>query len=125
MSRKTFVSNIVMMYPQISLSELYSMKNKKDNIKTGTFNVILEKCHKKIKHIASQGGLSVFYEIPYVLLGYPLYDINECIEYIVNALRKNGLLVQILPYPNNNTIYISWKPTDVKTRQQLISSKFP
>lgn len=112
-------------YPQLSLSELYSMKNKKDKKKYDTFNIILEKCHSKIKHIASQGGLNIFFEIPYVLLGYPLYDINVCIEYIVDALRQNGLLVQILPHPNQNTIYISWRPTDVNVKKQLTSSKFP
>lgn len=111
------------MYPQISISELYQLKNKRDKIKTNTFNVILEKCHLKIKNIAEHGGMNIFYEIPYVLLGYPLYNINECIEYIVDALRKNGMLVQILPKPNNNTLYISWKPSDVSMKKQLQSSK--
>jgi uncharacterized protein YijF (DUF1287 family) len=109
--------------PQISIADLYSMKNKKDKIKITTFNVIIEKCHTKIKTIAQQGGMNVFYEIPYVLLGYPLYDINECIDYVIESLRKNTLLVQILPHPNNNTIYISWKPDDVSARKQLTSSK--
>jgi hypothetical protein len=112
-------------YPQISISELYSMKNDKDKKKYDTFNIILQNCHAKIKKIASQGGLNLFFEIPYVMWGHPLYDINVCVEYIVDALRKNGLLVQILPYPNQNTIYISWSPTDVKPRKQLTSSKFP
>ena len=112
--------------PQISIADLYSMKNKKDKIKTNTFNVIIEKCHSKIKHIAQQGGMEVFYEIPYVLIGYPLYNITECIDYVVDSLRKNGLLVQILPHPNDTTVYISWKPTDVpggSSRKQLTSSK--
>jgi hypothetical protein len=113
-------------YPQISISELYTLKNKREKIKTNTFNAILDKCHKKIKSIASQGGQCMFFEIPFVLWGdYPLYDMNECMEYVVEALRKNGLLIQILPYPNHNTIYISWKPSDVKIRKQLTSSKYP
>ena len=110
------------MPPQLSIAELYSMKNKKDKIKLNTFNIIIEKCHAKIKHIAAQGGMNVFYEIPFVMLGYPLYDIYECVEYIVKSLRDNGLLVQILAHPNHNTIYISWKPTDVSTRKQLTST---
>lgn len=111
------------MNPQISISELYSLKNKKDKIRTNTFNLILEKCHIKIKYIASQGGMNLFYEIPFVMVGYPLYNIEECIQYVVEALRKNGLLVQILPHPNNNTLYISWKPADVTIRKEL-PSKF-
>ncbi len=111
------------LYPQISLAELYDMKKGKDKIKINTFNDILGKCHKKIKIIASQGGMTIFFEIPYIVLGYPLYDIYECVDYIVNALRNNGLLVQILPHPNNNTIYISWKPMDVEVKKQLTTSK--
>lgn len=112
------------MPPQISISELYSIKNKKDKIKTNTYNVILEKCHQKIKHIALQGGMNIFYQVPFVMFGYPLYDITDCIQYIVDALRTNGLLVQVLPHPNHNTIYISWQPSDINTRKQLTSSKY-
>lgn len=112
------------MQPQISLSELYSMKSKKDKIKINTFNVILEKCHTKIKKIAEQGGMNLFYEIPHFLLGYPLYDIKDCIEYMIESLRTSGFLVQTLPKPNNYTIYISWKPTDVKQKKSLMSSRF-
>jgi len=111
------------MYPLISLSELYQLKNKKDKIKTNTYNVILEKCHSKIKRIAEHGGMNIFFQVPFVMIGYPLYDINDCIDYIVKALRKNGLLVQIMSKPNNNTIYISWKPTDVNTKKQLQTSR--
>lgn len=100
------------------------MKNKRDTKKNQIFILIIEKCHTKIRKVAEQGGMNVFYEIPPILLGYPLYNINECIEYVVDALRKNGLLVQILPHPNNFTIYISWKPTDIKEKKQLTTSKF-
>lgn len=113
------------MPPRLSLADLYALKNKKDKIKTNTFNVIIEKCHTKIKNIAEQGGMNIFYEIPRFLLGYPLYDIDQCLEFVVDALRQNGLLVQILPFPNNYTIYVSWKPTDVKNRKQLTMSKYP
>jgi hypothetical protein len=110
------------MPPQLSIAELYTMKNNKDKIKINSFNVIIEKCHAKIKSIAAQGGMNVFYEIPFIMLGYPLYDIYECVDYVVKSLRDNGLLVQILGHPNHNTIYISWKPSDVSTRKQLTSS---
>lgn len=113
------------MTPTISIAELYSMKNKKEKIKTMTFDIILEKCHSKIKSIASQGGMNIFFEIPYLMIGYPLYNINDCVNYIVDELRKNGLMVQILPKPNENTIYISWQPKDVNLKKQLTSSKHP
>ncbi len=109
--------------PYLSIAELYNLVNKKDKIKHNTFNHIIEKCHNKIKTIASQGGMDVFYQIPYVVYGFPLYNIDDCIEYIVSKLRENGFLVQILPYPNSDTLYISWKPSDTKIPKQLKSSK--
>lgn len=114
------------MQPQISITDLYSLKKKKDRMKAQTFNLIIERCHKKITTIASQGGENIFFEIPYIMLGYPLYNIDDCVEYVVLALRNNGLLVQILPHPNNHTLYISWKPCDVNNtgpKKQLTSSR--
>lgn len=104
------------MPPQISLTELYSIKNKRELSKHSTYDKIIELCHEKIKKIALTGGMNIFYEVPYIIIGLPLYDINMCVEYVVNSLRKNGLLVQILPYPNNNTLYISWSPNDVNIK---------
>jgi hypothetical protein len=104
------------MPPQISLTELYSIKNKRELSKHSTYDKIIELCHEKIKKIALTGGMNIFYEVPYIIIGLPLYDINLCVEYVVNSLRKNGLLVQILPYPNNNTLYISWSPSDVNIK---------
>ena len=106
--------------PFISLSELYSLKNKKDASKNNIFNIIIEKIHNKIKNIAKEGGMNIFYEIPTFIIGQPLYKINDFIEYIVINLKKNGFLVQILPYPNTTTIYISWKINDTKNLKQLL-----
>ena len=62
--------------------------------------------------------MNIFFEVPYIVIGLPLYDINICINYIVECLRKNGLLVQILPIPNDNIIYISWNPFDINIKNK-------
>lgn len=107
------------MAPQISLNALYEMKNKKDKIKNNTFDEIIEKCHKKIKKTATSGGQCIFFEIPYVLIGKPLYKIEDSINYIYNALNKNGLYVKVLNHPNINILYISWAPVDVSKKKLL------
>lgn len=105
------------MPPQISITELYEINKKKELSKHVSYDKVIEMCHKKIKKIALAGGMNVFFEIPYIIIGLPLYNINNCIEYVVNSLRKNGLLIQVLAYPNNNTIYISWSPSDVNIKK--------
>jgi hypothetical protein len=105
------------MPPQINLNELYQLKKKKDSCKIKSFDHILELCHKRIRNIAGYGGLNTFYEIPGMLLGFPLYNIHECMDYLVEKLRKNGFLIQILPPPHICVIYISWDPNELKPKK--------
>ena len=108
------------MPPSISLYELYEIKKNKDKVKNVAFDEILKRCHVKIKNIAKAGGMNIFYEIPYMLIGFPLYKINLCIDYIIIQLRKNGLLVQQLPEPNKNILYISWSPDDINPQKKKL-----
>lgn len=100
----------------ISLSELYDMKKKKETHRTRSFDHIMGLCHRRIRNIASYGGMNCFYEIPGVLLGFPLYRLDECTEYVVDKLRSTGFLVQLVPPPQVGVIYISWDPQEIKPR---------
>lgn len=102
------------MPPFIKLQELYVLKQKKDNIKKVSYDRIIELCQRRIRNIASHGGQNTFYEIQGILIGYPLYNINDCRDYVVDFFRKNGFLVQILPPPHICVLYISWDPNDLK-----------
>ena len=101
------------MTSKLSLYDLYEIKKKKDAKLNDAFNIILNSCHKKIKTISEKGGQSLYYTIPPIIIGYPLYNYSTCMNYIISELKKSGLYVAILPEPNNNNIYISWKLEDV------------
>jgi len=101
------------MPPQINLNELYSMQRRKTITCHVCFDKILEICHRRIRTVASHGGLNTFFEIPGMLVGYPLYNIFESCDYVVKALRKNGLFVQILQPPHVGVLYISWDPKEL------------
>ena len=107
------------MPPKISLAELYTLKDKKELSKYITFDNIINICHKKIKNTATIGGMNIFYEIPYYIYGKPLYNIEDCIKYVVESLRNNGFFIQILPEPNTNMIYISWNPNEINKKKLL------
>lgn len=98
---------------QLNINELYRMQKKRNEYKMISFEKILELCHKRIKTVATYGGLNTFYDIPGLLIGYPLYKIPECMNYIIEQLRKNGLLVQILNQ-YTGVLFISWDPNDLK-----------
>lgn len=109
---------IITMPPQISLHELYDMQKQKKHARTLCFDRVVELCHRRIKTVATYGGQNTFYEIPGMMVGYPLFNIYECLNYVVQALRKNGFLVQILPPPHVCVIYVSWDPQELKPPPQ-------
>jgi hypothetical protein len=106
------------MPPQLLLSELYSMGKKKKKMRTQCFDKVVELCHRRIRTVASYGGLNAFYEVPGVLLGYPLFDVGECTRYLVEALRKSGFLVQLVGTeaggPATGALYVSWDPKELR-----------
>jgi Family of unknown function (DUF5759) len=105
------------MSPHISLNELYNIQRDKQKNKTLCFDKILELCHRRIRNVASYNGLNTFYEIPGLLVGYPLFDVRDCLEYLVKSLRRSGFLVQILPPPHMAVVYISWDPAELEERR--------
>jgi len=102
------------MPPQIRIAELRDMQNKKIKSRTLCFDKILELIHRRIRTVASYNGENTFYEIPGIMIGYPLYNLNECMDYIIDALKKNGFFVQILPPPHIAVLYVSWSLSETK-----------
>lgn len=111
------------MPPQINLQELYGMQKKKKDNRHVCFDHIIELCHRRIRNVSSHSGQNTFYDIPAVVIGYPLYNFKECIDYVVAALRKNGFLVQILPRPHIGVVYISWDPRELKPDKEKEKEK--
>ena len=110
------------MPPQISLNELYAMNKKKESCRKLSYERVLELCHRRIRTVASYGGMNAFFEIPGMIVGYPLYHVHECLDHMVESLRNVGFLVQILPPPHIAVVYISWDPQELnppKARSRL------
>jgi hypothetical protein len=107
---------------KIDLDELYRIKHNREIKNINVFNHILDGCYKKIRHIAEHGGMSLYFKIPPIVLGFPLYDHKSCISYIIKQLKKSGLYASELPEPNNKIIYISWKIEDIneKAKNKLL-----
>lgn len=106
--------------PTITLQELYALKDNQRKTKKECFDKVLEKCHSRIRNVAKHGGMCCFFEVPALLLGLPLFNRDECTEYIVANLRRVGFLVQILPDPHIGVIYISWNPSELAPSRPVL-----
>ena len=102
---------------QLNIFELQNSINKKKQNRTQIYENVLEKCHLKIKTAANQEKYECIYDVPQYIVGLPLYNINECMDFIINQLNENGFKV-VYHFPK--FLHISWYPPKEKTIQTEI-----
>lgn len=90
---------------KLNILDLHRTISQKQLKRIECFDKVLELCHKKIVSNSENKKVRFFYEVPDFLLGYPLYDINDCIKHLMDSLKSNGFLA-IYYFPRY--IYISW-----------------
>ena len=78
----------------------------KKNAQVHHFNKVLELCFRSISQSADMNCTHCIFEVPEFLIGHPLYDINECIVYILRKLQEQEYQVS---YYFPRTIYIVWQ----------------
>jgi hypothetical protein len=106
---------------RLNIFDLYKSANDKKSNKKVQFEHVLTKCHSAIKN-ANKHHQACFYEVPEVIIGIPLYNVTDCITYIIHGLKDNGFLVKYI-YPK--TIYINWDPKVVnktKIKENIVES---
>ena len=91
----------------IDLKKLHKFHEKKEKIKKESYKKILKACHKRIMLVSKTGAYNCWFIVPEVVFGLPMYDIEECSQYIHKKLLKNGLDAE---YFKPNFLYISWEP---------------
>lgn len=90
---------------RLNILDLHRTINEKKMKHTKCFEEVLKSCHKKIISQSEYKKLNIFYEVPMFMIGYPLFDIGECIEFMIKELESNGFLVRYF-FPRY--LYISW-----------------
>jgi hypothetical protein len=101
---------------KINLHDLYEIKKKRELRSLNVYNHILNIINVKIKEIAEHGGMSFFYNVPPIIIGYPLYNYDNCINHLIQQLKMSGLYSNRLEPPNHNILYISWKLEDLSSK---------
>lgn len=79
------------------------------------YNKILLRIHNKIK-VANKLNNFCYYEIPNIVYGMPLFNINKCSDYIYNKLISQGFKVTRIKY-NNFMIY--WGHIENEPEQEV------
>jgi hypothetical protein len=106
----------------IDISDLHRKTNELKTRKIKIYDEVLQKCHHRIKLVSKLTPLNQwsFYIIPKVLFGIPLYNLAECVEYLVKMLTENGFKVA---YTHPNLLLITWFESQTNTNKLLYNTR--
>lgn len=90
----------------VKAADLKKRQKEIENVKFKTFEKILKLIEKKIILASSVNYYSIWFEIPEFILGYPKYELTECVEYLEKKLEKDGFKTKIYQI---NFLYVEWK----------------
>jgi len=94
-----------------SVNELHKKQKEKEKNRLKIYENISEKCFKKIKETSLNEETFCFYRLPEYIPGLPLYNMTECVIFILNLLHEKGFKSR---YCDPYMLFISWslpKPT--------------
>ena len=91
----------------VKAQDLINSQKEREKIKYKTFSKIYNNIEKKINFASSSNYYYVWYEIPEFIIGFPLYNLEECKNIVTKQLKDNGFTIEEF---NGNIILISWFP---------------
>ena len=103
----------------INLYKLNSTRRKRYEKQKNIFNLVLKRCHSKITTSGNQMKTECTFTIPPYIPGYPLFDIEECMRFLIYKLEKNKFKIKLI---NTSTIIVSWEHISLYERTDRQSS---
>ena len=88
-----------------SVTEIHKRQKEREKNRIKIYEAITSRCFKKIKEVSLNEGTFCFYILPEYIPGYPIYNMTECVVFLLNVLKEKGFNSR---YCDNLTIYISW-----------------
>ena len=84
------------MQKQLDIDDLFKKRVEREEMRIAVYETILERIHKRIKMTSRlQGGMTfTMFLVPEIMLGQPMYNVEQCISYVVTSLTKNGFRVR-------------------------------
>ena len=88
-----------------SVNEIHKKQKDKEKNRLRIYESISAKCFKKIKEMSLTEETFCFYKLPEYIPGLPLYNMTECVIFILNILHEKGFKAR---YCDPYMIFVSW-----------------
>ncbi len=98
----------------INSRDLVEQVEKRRSTQKDIVVLLLNRCYHRIKYYHTNGYQECMYEVPPLILGYPLYNQEEVLQRIYEHIERKGYYIRPL---TNYTLYISWRPDLVREQK--------
>ncbi len=106
-----------------SVQDIFKTQKDKEKQRLRIYESILSKCFKKIKESSIHEEFFCLFPLPEYLPGYPLYNMTQCVTFILNSLKDKGFHAR---YVDPFLIFISWtlpKPELRRAEKPMIEDR--
>lgn len=101
------------------IEEIFRINKERTENKLKLYKGKLKECIHQIQRENENRKIQTIFRINSIEYGYPEYDCDECMEYLLVELKKHFFdIVQI----NRTSIYICWQYTDFHKKKLNFSS---
>ena len=90
----------------VKASELVKEQTDRDEEKKKIYKKIYKRVQHKIMNASHSNLYECYYDIPEFILNLPLYNMNNCKEYLIKKLQKDEF--NVINY-TMNVLWICWK----------------
>lgn len=88
-----------------NIQEIHKKQKEKEKNRIKIYESISSRCFKKIKETSLNEETYCFYNLPEYIPGLPLYNMTECVIFLLNVLHEKGFSAR---YCDGFMIFISW-----------------
>ena len=105
---------------RLSIYDVYRDMNEKKTQKLEVYEKILKNVYTHIKKYSKNHKLKCFYQVPDFVMGYPIFNLNHCLSFLMRTLLEGGFMVKYF-FPQ--ILYITWdlnEINDSKIRKKVV-----
>jgi hypothetical protein len=88
-----------------NIQDIHKKQKEKEKNRIKIYESISSRCFKKIKETSLNEETFCFYNLPEYIPGLPLYNMTECVIFLLNLLHEKGFSAR---YCEGFMIFISW-----------------
>lgn len=101
--------------PRQSASALQREMRGRNSGRMDVLDSIVDAAFARIRLKADANFTRMWYDVPPFVAGLPVYDVNECVKYVRDALEKAGYVVQAV---QATKLYVSWDRDETRAESE-------